>query len=100
MRESDKDDILVMAVFLVTRDDVRDCAQESGISEEQISDRVIELVKEKVSQSVGELREVVKTMVKEAVNEDTINRCPLGLVCSASCVWQEVGGCTIPRGVK
>ena len=99
MRESDRDDILVMAVFMVTRDDVRDCAHESEIPEEQISDRVIELVKQKVSRSVGAWRELVKDMVKEAVKEDALG-CPLGLVCSAACAWREIGGCPLPGRVR
>ena len=83
-----------MAVFTVTKGDVLACAHELGIPEEQVTDDLIELVKEKVSQGLGDWREVVKGMVKEAI------RCPLGLVCSPSCAWRELGECMLPRGVK
>ena len=84
MPEKDVKDILVMAMFIVTKDDVQVCADELGLSKEQITDDVIELVKEKVSQGLGEWREALKGMVKGAI------RCPLGKVCSPSCTWQEV----------
>ena len=94
MAEKDKQDILVMAMFMVTRDDVLTCAEELGMSKEQVTDDVIELVKEKVSQGLGSWREVIEGIVKEAI------KCPLGLVCSPSCAWREVGGCILPRGVS
>ena len=94
MVEKNKQDILVMAMFMVTRGDILTCAEELGISKEQVSDDVIELVKEKVSQGLGSWREVIKGMVKEAI------RCPLGLACSPSCAWREVGGCILRRDVK
>ncbi len=104
MPESSKQDILVMAIFMVTRDDVLACANESGIPEEQLTDDVIELVKEKVSQGLSDWREVVKGMVKETISKEAVDReaikCPLGMVCSPSCAWREVGGCILPRGVS
>ena len=92
MAEKGKQDILVMAMFIVTRGDVLTCAEELGMSKEQVTDDVIELVKEKVSQGLGSWREVIKGMVKEAI------KCPLGLVCSPSCAFREVGGCLLPEG--
>jgi len=99
MAESGKQDILVMALFVVTRDYVLACANELGIPEEQITDDVIELVKERISQGIGGWREVVKGMVEETIKEDDI-KCPLGLVCSPSCAFREVGECILPGGVK
>ena len=84
MSEQDMKDILVMAMFIVTKDDVQVCADELGLSKEQITDDVIELVKEKVSQGLGEWREALKGMVKGAI------KCPLGKVCSPYCGWQEI----------
>ena len=94
MAENGKQDILVMAIFMVTRGDVLDCANDVGIPEEQITDDVIELVKEKVSQGLGDWRGVVKSMVKEAI------KCPLGLVCSPSCAFRQIGECALSREVK
>jgi hypothetical protein len=86
-----------MAILLVTKYDVLACADDLGIPEEQVTDEMIEQVKAKVSQSLGDWREVVKGMVKEAIKREDI-KCPLGLVCSPSCPWREVGGCIFPRG--
>ena len=104
MAESGKEDIILMAIFAVTKGDILACANELGISEEQVTDEVIELVKEKVSQGLGDWREVIKGIAKETIKEETIKeeaiKCPLGLVCSPSCTWREVGKCISPRGVR
>ena len=94
MAESGKQDILIMAILTVTRDDVMAGADELGIPEEQVTDDVIEQVKRKVSQSLRDWREVVQNMVKDAI------RCPLGLVCSPYCVWREAGQCLPPGEVE
>ncbi len=94
MAENSKKDILLMAVLTVTRDDILAGANELGIAEEQVTDDVIELVKRRVSQDLSHWREVVKSLVKDAI------KCPLGLACSSSCAWQEVGKCVLPTGVK
>jgi len=94
MAESCKEDIIVMAILMVTKDDVLTCANELGMSKEQVTDEVIELVRKEVSQGLHEWREVVKGIVKEAI------KCPLGLVCSPSCVWREVGECIFSPRAK
>ncbi len=91
MLESGKKDIILMAILTVTRDDVLAGANELGIPEEQVTDDVIEMVKRKVSQNFSNWREVAKSMVKDAI------KCPLGLVCSPSCPWREVGKCMLPK---
>ena len=96
MAESSKRDILVMAMFMVTRNDVLACADELGMSEEQITDDMIELVKGKVSQGLGDWGDVIKDMVKEVIKNGAV-KCPLGLICSPSCAWREVGGCILPE---
>ena len=99
MAESSKEDIIIMAIFMVTKNDILACANELGMPEEWVSDDLIELVKEKVSQGLLDWREVVKGMVRETIEKEAI-KCPLGLVCSPSCAWREVGECILPRGVK
>jgi len=94
MSESGKEDILVMAILIVAKDDVLSCANELGIPKEQVTDDVIELVKKNVSQGLGDWREVVKNIVKETIKKDT-SKCPLGLTCSPSCAWREAGECTL-----
>ena len=104
MAERRKQDILVMALFVVTKDSVFTCANELGIAEEQITDDVLEVVREKVSQVLGDWREVVKSMVKETIETGTLDKeviqCPLGRVCSPSCVFRQVGECTLSREIK
>ena len=104
MSESSKEDILLMAVFMVTRDDVLASANELGIPEEQVTDDVIELVKGKVSQGLHDWREAIKGVVKEAISKEAVDKeaikCPLGMVCSPSCAWREVGGCILPGVAK
>ena len=99
MTESGKENVILMALFMVTKDDVLACANELGIPEEQVTDDLIELVKERVSQSLGDLREVIRGMVKQAVKKEAIE-CPLGLVCSPSCAWREVGECLSPNSIQ
>ena len=94
MAESYKEDVILMAIFIVTKGDVLACADELGMSKEQITDDVMELVKEKVNQGLSSWRQVVKSMVKEAI------KCPLGMVCSPSCAWWEVGKCISPSGLR
>ena len=99
MAENSKQDILLMAILTVTRDDVLAGANELGIPEEQVNDEVIELVKKKLGHSLGDWREIVKEMVKYAIEKGAIE-CPLGLVCSPSCFWRGVGQCLLPGRVK
>ncbi len=99
MPENSKEDILVMAIFMVTKDDVRACANELGMPEEQVTDDVIEMVKGVVSQGLGDWRETIKGMVKEAIKKEA-TECPLGMVCSSSCAWREIGECISLRGVR
>ena len=99
MAEDGMKDILLMALFMVTRDDVLACANELGMPEEQVTDDVIAMVKDKVSQSLGDCREVIRGMIKDAFKKEVF-QCPLGLVCSPFCAWREAGGCILPRGVK
>ena len=94
MTESSGENIILMALLALTREDVLTCANELGMAEEQITEDVISLVKERVSQGLGGWREEVKGMVRDAI------KCPLGLVCSPSCAWREVGKCTLPREIK
>ena len=99
MVENSREDIILMAVLAVTKDDVLAGANELGMSEEQVTDDLIELVKEKVKQGLGDWREVVRDMVKKAIKNEAIE-CPLDLVCSPSCTWREVGQCLLPSEVK
>lgn len=86
-------------IFMLTKGDILACANELGISKEQVTDDVIELVKDKVGQGLGDCREVIRGMVKDAFRKEAF-QCPLGLVCSPFCAWREAGECILPKGVK
>jgi len=94
MTEQNNRDILLMALFVVTKDDVLSSAREIGLSEAEVSEDVIEMVKERVSQGLGDWRERVKDLVKEAI------RCPLGMACSTSCPYREIGQCARTSDVE
>ena len=79
-------------IFMLTRDDLLDCASELEICRERVTDNVIELVKRKINLGLGNWPEVVRRALKEAIG------CPLGLVCYPSCFWWKEGECTFPRG--
>ena len=90
MSESYEEDI----IFMLTKGDILACASELGISKEQVTDNVIELVKKKISLGLGNWPEVVKSALNEAIG------CPLGLGCYPSCFWWQDGKCTFPRENK
>jgi len=96
--EENERDILIMAIFMVTRNDVLVGADELGISREQITDDVVEHVKEEVSQEMGKWRQAVKNLVKETIKDEVI-RCPLGMACSGSCAFKLVGECEVLKEV-
>ena len=78
-------------ILLLTKDEVLACANELGISKEQVTDDVIGLVRMTV---FCHWREVIKSTLKEAIE------CPLGLACYPSCAWWEDGKCTFLSGAK
>ncbi len=90
MAKNDKGENLFMIVFTVTRSDVLAWANELGIPLAQVTDDVIEMLKEKIRQGTDNWRELFEGMVKEAI------KCPLDMVCSLSCPWREVGECKLP----
>ena len=78
-------------IFMLTKDEVLACANELGISEEQVTDELIELVKDRLNQEFGHRPEIIKEVMTRAT------RCPLGLTCFPSCTWWKDGRCTFPR---
>jgi len=74
MSESDQKDIIFM-----------------GIAEEQLTDEVIELVRDGLEAAFSHWPEIVKEILVRAA------QCPLGLVCFPSCCWWKEGRCVFPR---
>ncbi len=78
-------------IFMLTKDEILACAGEVGISKEQVTDDVIELVKSRLNLEFRHWPEIVQSLLKEATE------CPLGLVCFPSCFWWKDDRCTFPR---
>ena len=106
MMEENKQDVLMMAIFVVTRDDVLTCARELDMTQEEVTEDVIELVGEEISQDLSDWRWVFNGMVKDILNRQLkenskkVDGCPLGLICSPSCAWLKVGHCVLHEEVK
>jgi len=75
---------------VLTRNDILACADALGISQDKITDDVIEMVKSRINLKLDRWQEIVKELLKEAT------KCPLGLICYPSCFWWRDGGCTLP----
>jgi hypothetical protein len=78
-------------IFKLTRDDILARAKELGITEEQLTDEVIELIKNRLEAEFHRWPEIVKETLAQAA------QCPLGLHCFPSCCWWKEGRCIFPR---
>lgn len=87
MSKSYQKDIILM----LTKDDVLACAKELGIHIEQVTDEVIELVKDRLNLEFRYWPEIIKDVLTQAT------KCPLGLTCFPSCTWWKDGRCTFPQ---
>ena len=76
-------------ILMLTKKDILAYASVLGISQDKITDDVIELVKGRVNLGLYRWQEMVKELLKEATE------CPLGLVCYPSCFWWRDGNCTL-----
>jgi hypothetical protein len=74
--------------FMLTKSDILACANALGISQDRITDDVIEMVKSRINLKLDRWQEIVKELLKEAT------KCPLGLICYPSCFWWRDGNCT------
>ena len=55
-------------IFILTREDVMECAREMGIAESVITDDVLHRVKKGVESGLGSWSEVVTVAINEALN--------------------------------
>ena len=76
-------------IFMLTKNDILACASALGISQDKITDDVIEMVKCRVNLELYRWQEMVKELLKEAT------KCPLGVICYPSCFWWRDGNCTL-----
>ena len=54
-------------IFILTREDVIDCAREMGIPEEKITDEALARIKKGVESGLGCWSEVVKTAIEDTL---------------------------------
>jgi hypothetical protein len=78
-------------IFSLTKDQVLACARELKMSQDQLTDEVMELVKDKINREFSRWPEIVKETLTQAT------QCPLGLTCFPSCCWWKEGRCIFPR---
>lgn len=95
MEDNGKQDVLLMAILVLNRDDVLAGASELGIPEEQVTDDLIELVKDKVARELYDWRGMIQGMVKEVISRESAGY-PPRMDCFSSCSWKEVGECILP----
>lgn len=81
-------------IFMLTKGEVLALADELSISEEQVTDDIVELVKSRINLECRHWPEIVKSFLIE------VTKCPLGLVCYPSCSWWKNGRCAFPNRDK
>ncbi len=94
MAKNVEEDNLFMVIFRVTKKDVLAWANELGIPLGQVTDDVVQMLKQKIQQDAASWQELFECMLKEAI------KCPLDMVCLPSCPWREVGECKLPTVLK
>lgn len=99
MEDKENPNVLVMAIFMVTRNDVLSCADELGVSHEKLTDDVIDKVQEVVSEGMGGWHNAIRDIIKEAIKEKGME-CPLGMTCSPTCAFGQAGHCAVPEEVE
>ncbi len=80
-------------VFAISTKDVLACALEAGLTQAQVTDGLMALVKEKLARL--NWHEAIKQTLSQNAH------CPLGQTCFASCYWWHEAGCRFsPRRIK
>ena len=103
MEYDNKEDVLLIALMVVTKDVVLACAGELGIPEEDVNEEVFRTVKNKINQVFGDCRNTIQDAIigtlqtEMAVSE--ASTCPLGLTCYPSCAFMIDGECQLPKKV-
>ncbi|MFC1949763.1 hypothetical protein ACFLW0_06295 [Chloroflexota bacterium] len=96
MAEDNKNDILIMAILMVTVDDVLSCAYEVGLPQEQITEETLEKVKEATTKGISNWRSTIRRIVKEVITGEYAD-CPMGMTCSPACSFHQSGECELAK---
>lgn len=103
MEYSNKEDVLLIALMVVTKEVVLACADELGIPENDVNEEVLNTVKKKINQVFGECRntiqDVITGILQEEIAVSEVSTCPLGLTCYPSCSFMTEGECQLPKKV-
>jgi len=98
-----REDVLLIALMVVTKDVVLACADELGIPEEEIDEGVIRTVKNKINKVFGDCRitiqDVIASTLQKEMAANEASGCPLGLTCYPSCAFMTEGECQLPKKV-
>ncbi|MFC1900038.1 hypothetical protein ACFLYN_00430 [Chloroflexota bacterium] len=103
MKYDNKEDVLLIALMVVTKDVVLACADELGIPEDDIDEEVMRNVKKKINQVFGDCRNTIQDVIigtlQKEIGETEISICPLSLTCYPSCTFMTEGECQLPKKV-
>ncbi len=70
MAEKEIPNVLIMEIFMVTRNNVFSCADELGISREKLTSDVIDQIQEAVSKGMEGWQNAIRYIIKETIKEE------------------------------
>jgi len=73
MKRNMSQDLLVAALFMVTKEDVLSCADEVGIEREYLTDDLLQTISEKVSTELGGWHGEIRNIIRDTIKEDRAN---------------------------
>jgi hypothetical protein len=89
------------ALFLLTKNIINECADDLGLSEDMITDDVIEAIRDRTEDIFATWRESLKNVIRDTIGHEIArsskDECPLHLTCSAACPYMQIGGCRLPN---
>lgn len=103
MEYENKEDVLLVALMVVTKDVVLACADELGMPEEDVNEEVLNTVKKKINKVFGDYRNTIQEVITGTLQEEMavteVSTCPLGLTCYPSCAFMTGDECQLPKKV-
>ncbi|MFC1921133.1 hypothetical protein ACFLYQ_05355 [Chloroflexota bacterium] len=99
----DSEEVLLIALMVVTKDVVLAYADKLGIPEEKMTEEMVEKIKNEINQVLDKWRSEVRDVIINTLRKETdvkkITQCPLGLICYPSCAFMKADGCHLPKRV-
>jgi hypothetical protein len=94
------DRMVTTALFLVTNNIINECAEDLGLKDNQITDEIIEAVKDRANNTFTNWRDSLKNIIRDTIGHEMARKddeCPLHLTCTAACPFMQIGGCRLPN---